>query len=499
MLGDVTLIRSIAILCALGSAPAALAGPVHQPAGANLTYGNVTHGQRVLSATSNPAAAAANVAGGAKSATGTVLSIGAGIEYGNLDEIFETIDELSAAFAPSDSGDGDSGGTGPDGDDPVPVNPKEPIDIGNIVDTLFPDFEKVVDSIATEVATRAAILALIAAEGHAKAYASADAPFVIGNEVLGGAWTFGVNWSGTAKAVGLAQPIAFNAEQALAELTAIYDASLPADGLPRLYDLSGDVNVFIDQATGNYGINFANDSSFLTKAAQTLEVSLGYSWLAQKTAKGSLFLGVEGNFYDLALSRVSVRFGDITDSEDVFDAIRDSDFEYDQGIGIDLGVLWAGPGYQVGATLNNLNEPKFEYPEIDLSNYSNSDIISFLQRDRTYTMERQLRLEGSYFTENRNWTFNIGLDANEIKDPVGDEFQWLTVSAGYATESWWVPGLRFGYRENLAGTRLRYFGVGATVFRILNIDLASTLDRVTINDEDLPRGLAASIGFDISF
>ena len=50
-------IQKLAII-ALGAAftLAANAGPVYQPPGANLTYGDVTHGQRVISAAGNPAA-----------------------------------------------------------------------------------------------------------------------------------------------------------------------------------------------------------------------------------------------------------------------------------------------------------------------------------------------------------------------------------------------------------------------------------------------------------
>jgi hypothetical protein len=484
-----SVIRLATALSALLLTIPASAEPVYQPPGANLTYGNVTHGQRILSTTSNPAAAAADVLrGGGKAASGTVVSVVAGIEYGNVQELFDTIDELSKGFEPTDPG----GGVGP-------VNPKEPIDIGKIIDTNFPNFREVVDEVAKEVATQAAILAIISAEGHGKAFVSADAPFVIGTEVLGGAWTFGVNWSGTSKVRGLGQPIVFDFDQVLEDIRNDYDPSLTPDGKPRLYDLSGDVNIFIDQATGNYGINFANDSLLLTKAAKTLELALGYSWLAKKTEKGNLFFGVEGKYYDLALSRLSVRFGDITDSEELFDSIRNSEFKNDQGFGFDFGTLWVGRNYQFGATLTNINEPKFEYPDVDLSPYTNQNAIEFLLRDKTYTMERQLKLEASYFTDNRRWTVNLGLDANDVEDPVGDDFQWFTLSAGYATDSWWLPGVRFGYRQNLAGTELKYLGVGVTAFKILNIDIASSLDTVTINGTKLPQGLIASIGFDISF
>ena len=62
---------------------AALAGPVYHPPGSNLTYGDVTHGQRVQSASSNPAAAAADRARREDGAIrGVIVSTSAGIEYG---------------------------------------------------------------------------------------------------------------------------------------------------------------------------------------------------------------------------------------------------------------------------------------------------------------------------------------------------------------------------------------------------------------------------------
>ena len=98
-----------AITCA--ASITALAGPVYMPPSANLVYGDVTHGQRILSASGNPAAAAVDVVrGGGKSVSGTVISGGAGLEYGNVQDLFDTIDELAKAFKPSNPG---TGGTPP--------------------------------------------------------------------------------------------------------------------------------------------------------------------------------------------------------------------------------------------------------------------------------------------------------------------------------------------------------------------------------------------------
>ena len=103
------------------------------------------------------------------------------------------------------------------------------------------------------------------------------------------------------------------------------------------------------------------------------------------------------------------------------------------------------------------------------------------------------------FSNSRQWSVHLGVDANPVADPMGDEFQWATLSAGFTTDSWWIPGGRFGYRKNLAGTQLGYLGFGLTAFKIVNIDIASALDTTVIDDRTLPRGLMGSIGFQIAW
>ena len=151
-------------------------GPVYQPPGANLTYGDVTHGQRVQSASSNPAAAAADLARApGKSTRGTLVSVAAGLEYGNVQDLFDFYDELTQAYEPGDPGDGgDAPGQNPDD------KPDGGIDLGEIWDSLDPDFQAAVKDVAREVATQTALLALIRKEGYGKAWVAADVPFVLG-------------------------------------------------------------------------------------------------------------------------------------------------------------------------------------------------------------------------------------------------------------------------------------------------------------------------------
>lgn len=115
------------------SAAAVVAGPVFQPPGTNLSFGDVTHGQRIQSASGNPAAAAADLARNAEVKTrGVVLSAAAGLEYGNVQNLFDFYDAVTGAYEPSDPRDGP-------GQDP-PNKPPRGINPGDIWDSLDPDF-----------------------------------------------------------------------------------------------------------------------------------------------------------------------------------------------------------------------------------------------------------------------------------------------------------------------------------------------------------------------
>jgi hypothetical protein len=478
-------IASSFLSCGLASAEA-----IYHPPGSNLTYGDVTHGQRVQSASSNPAAGAADLARGeSRGSRGLVFSAAAGLEYGNIENLFEFYNQVTSGYTPSDP---DSGG-GP-GQDPGD-KPDDGIDLGDIWDNLDPDTQAVLEAVGEEIAVQAAILSVIRNEGYGRAWLAADVPFQFGTEFLGGAWTFGANWSGNARAFGLTEDLQYDRDVARAALEEWLN-TLPFER-PEIIPLSDHVSLNVEADGSRLGLNLDNDSSIVTKSSQQLEFNVGYSDLALSSEHGNLFLGVEAHLYIMRLSRLSVRFGDITNSKELFDAVQNADFEEDTRVGFDIGALWVADNYQLGAQITNVNEPKFEFPDINLDPYSSEEIIDFLQQDQTYTMDRQVRLEGSIFTDDRRWSANIGLDVDSTIDPLGDEYQWLTLSAGYVNETWWAPNIRVGLRENLAGTRRRYASIGATLFNVVNLDLASAFDTVEIDGQDLPQGLMVSLGFQL--
>lgn len=486
------ILSAMASLLWLGTASA---GPVYQPPGSNLTFGDVTHGLRVQSASSNPAAAAADRARAqGVSNRGLVFSAAAGIEYGNVQELFDLYDEITGAYKPSQPGT-------PPGPGQTP-NPDNGIDIGRIIDELDPELRATIDAVAAELTAQAGILGIIAAEGYARAWVSADVPVVLNGNLWGGTWTTGVNWSGSSKALGATVPIEFDVDAALDELERALDDFL--NGLvpspPEEVQLSRDVLMNIDPASRNIIILLDTDSSLLTKATQTTELNLGYSREAWSNDSGSLFLGAEAKLYLMRLSRFSARFGDITDSEELFDAIDNANFRNDQGVGVDIGALWVANNYQLGVQWTNINEPEFKYPEIDVSPYRDARIVETILRDQIYTMDSQVKLEGSVFTSDRRWSAHLGIDADSARDALGDDYQWVTLSAAWTRpDSFWLPNLRFGWRQNLSGTELGYLSVGATMFRYVNIDISSALDTVKISGTELPQGLMGSIGFHINW
>ena len=267
---DIKSYKIITGCVALLSVVSVSAGPVYQPPGANLTYGDVTHGQRVQSASSNPAAAAADlVRGEGRGTRGTVISGAAGLEYGNVQDLFDFYDAVTRAYEPSDPGEG--GGPGQNPDD----KPDGGIDLGDVLDMLDPEYREALDAIAREVVVQTALLALIAVEGYGKAWLSADAPFLLGSEYLGGAWTFGVNWSGSAKAYGITEAIDFDRDAALDAIDGWVN-TLPIN---RPAQLPISDHIILTPKPGQNALFFAinNDSSLLTKSTQTTELNLGYS------------------------------------------------------------------------------------------------------------------------------------------------------------------------------------------------------------------------------
>jgi hypothetical protein len=480
----------ISIIGAVFVVGAAFAEPATELPATNLIYTDVDHSQQIQPDSENPALAAALQGSRDKSKRVRTLapSVGAGLEYGNIEDLFDFYNKVKTTWEPSEPGEPGDGL-------PTPENPTSGITLDDVLDMLDPEQTALLEALASEVAKQVALLALISVEGYGKVWASGDVPLGLDNDFLGGTWTMGLGWKATSKAFGLAEPIEFDLEAARVAITDWIN-TLPMDR-PTGFAISDDINLTPDPSNNSVIFSLNNDSSLVTKSARVTELKLGYSREAWEDQAGRLYLGAEARLLSMQLSRVAVRFGDISDSGELFQDIRNADYESDAGFSLDVGAIWLAENYQLGAQVRNLNRPEFLFPDVDLTPYQDDGVIGFLQSDKRYTMDRQLKLEASVFTADRRWTSHLRLDVDPVTDPMGDSYQWMTLSAGYNSGNWWLPNARVGLRRNLTGTELTYVGVGITAFKYLNIDIASALDTVKINGNSLPLGLMGSIGFQV--
>ncbi|MDF3823028.1 conjugal transfer protein TraF, partial [Leptospira sp. 96542] len=240
-----------------------------------------------------------------------------------------------------------------------------------------------------------------------------------------------------------------------------------------------------------------NDSTMLVKAALIKQLGLGYShnvWKSDLPAdswrSGGLTLGGRLKYYEVELGRTAVKLTDDGDAKDAFDS--DLDTVKSTGLGLDLGAQWTSRHYTLGAWVNNLNSPKFKFNKLDLSGYTDSKVRGELQAGETYTMKPQLQFAGALHSASQHWVLDLTADANAVQDPIGREYQWFAVNAGYVTNAFWIPGPRVGYRANLAGTQLSYVTAGLTWFGV-SLDLAYGLQKIEYDGKNYPQSVMLNL------
>lgn len=437
----------------------AQATPLYHPPGPNLTYGAVSNGQTIMSDITNPAAgAAALTKNGNQYRFGILSSIGAGVEFGKIDDLYNKIDTQADTFT-------------------IGV----PVDSADFTGTINAQVDSV-NSVLNEVGS---------SDAYAKGFASAHVPLmpiVVAHKALGGSLVLDINASGAVKVHSLTTDVVVDAAQLESDITG---------GGPGVYT-NGDVT--IDATTASPVLTIDNDSSVIAKAATTTELALGYSRSVMEIGGGTVYGGLRGRYHKVGLARATIRLGTLIDgAEQAFDDAMDEDFVTDSALGLDLGVLWVNDHFRLGATLANVNQPKFEFGDVsNIGSYTDPTVISKIRDTNSYTLEKQLTIEGAIYTKSQNWVISAAMDANAIEDALGDEYQWGTVSAAYATDTWFLPGIRVGLRQNLAGTKVKYLTGGLTLGPV-NLDVAYSPDSVTIDGESVPRGAIINLGLELSF
>lgn len=438
----------------------AFATPIYHPAGPNLTYGAVSNNQSIISNVTNPAAGAAVFTKeDSQYRFGILSSIGVGIEFGQVDNLYDQIDITQAQ-----------------------LNKAQQIPAASLYNADINVFQQNVADYINQngINTINDAMRSFQADGYVTGFSSFHVPltpFVISHKGLGGSFVIDANVSAIANMKFINDPVA--------DLTAGQIASI------MNYD------PVTQTVTYNLDGVIQSDSTLLVKSAAIAELGLGYSRPVLKSESGELMVGFRAKYYLVGLERTARRLLTIDGAENTFDASKD--YVESSGFGLDVGALWISNHYRVGAWVDNVNKPSFKFNDVDVTGYSDPVVTAELSKSETYQMDSQLHLESALYTESQNWVINVGLDANAIKDPIGAEYQWATVSAGYATDSWWIPGFRVGYRANMAGTELNYMTGGLTLFKSVTLDVAYSLDSVEVDGQKAPRSAIINLGMELSF
>lgn len=447
---------ALSMLCAN-----AFATPIYHPAGPNLTYGAVSNNQSIISNITNPAAGAAVFTKeDSQYRFGILSSIGAGYEFGQVDNLYTEIDKTQSQLQ----------------DD-------QQLDYAALCGSMTTtQCENAVagELNSTIIASINRVMNAVQADGYASGFFSGHVPLmplVISHKGLGGSFVLDANFSAKADMTFISDPIA--------DITGAQASQIILGG--SITD--GQLNYNLESLT--------TDSTLFVKAAAIAELGLGYSRPLLRADSGELMAGFRAKYYKVGLARAAQRLLAADGAENTFDASKD--YVYSSGFGIDLGALWISNHYRVGAWIDNINKPSFKFNDVDTTGYTDPTVIAKLSESATYEMDAQLHLEGALYTESQNWVINAGMDVNAIKDPVGSEYQWATLSAGYATDSWWIPGFRVGYRANMAGTELSYMTGGLTLFKSVTLDVAYGLDSVEVEGQKGPRSAMLNLGVELSF
>ena len=479
----------LAILTSLLCANA-YATPVYQPPGPNLTYGSSSNNQSIMSSIANPAAAAAVLKKEDSQYRFGIFSIGGGYELGDVNDLFNKIDSTKNTLTT-----------------PISSATLQGMYLTYQTCGATPACKSAFDaSIASSINTSSStatlnnvVMPALQKDGNATLYFDGHVPltpFVIAKKGWGGSIVLDANVSAIANISFIADPLNISIPTATAISNAV---------------IANPANFILP--------TIPNDSSILVKAAVVEEIGLGYSrslltreveypaegalatdkFSVSELRAGELTAGVRVKYYQVKLANDAQKQTQSTaGSQSTLKASKT--YSSKTGIGLDVGTLWTSKHYRAGAWINNLNSPSFKYNAIDVSTYTNPAVIAQINSDGTYKMKPQLQLEAAIFSASQNWVVNTGLDANAVKDPVGRDFQWFTLSAAYATNSWWIPGARLGYRSNLAGTKLGYVTGGLTLVKALSLDIAYSSKSVTDkNGKSIPRSAMINLGLQMTF
>ena len=426
----------------LGGAADALAGfQGHQP-GPVMTLGKTANPKTLLSLANNPAGAELLIADDESFRMGYWSSFGMGFELGGLDNVIDDIEELEDILENDNLGI----------DEAFEAEQK----FSALLPKMGDDF-----NIAWDVGVHIPLF-----------------PMAIRSDWLGGVVSLDLRTSVLADIRFLDKPL---------EVTSI----------------------------GNDEYEVTTESALYFKAGNLVTGTIGYGRKLWNPPVGEmLYGGVNLNAYYATLNKQVVSFqAAADDDDDISDIVSDELSENTvstTAVGLDLGFLWKFSNAQLGLTLTNINEPEFDYGTLgeDCSQYEGlretncnaslafTDEINLSEKA---VLNAQTTISGSIYTKERMFLLSAAYDVNSAYNLVGRESQMASAAISFFPDSYLIPALRISAQRNLVGSELTMVGLGTTLFGMMNIDLAASLESIEYEDEKMPRYIGFNIGFEEKF
>ncbi len=437
------LAKGVALTVCLGSAANAVAGfQGHQP-GPLMTLGKTSNPKTLLSLANNPAGAELLIAEDEDFRMGYWSSIGMGFELGDLDNVVKDVEDLEDILEDDNLG--------------IEEATEAAERFNELLPKLGEDF-----NIAWDMGVHIPLF-----------------PMAIRSEWLGGVVSLDLSTSVLADIRFLDKPV---------------EVSLADDG--------------------DYEVS--TESALYFKAANLVTGTIGYGrevW-QPPVMDSKLYAGVNINAYYATLNKQVVSFQAAADSDDDIGEIVSDELSENRvsttSVGVDLGLLWKFSNAQAGLTITNINEPEFDYGGLgdDCSQYEGLREINCnatkaftdeINLSEKAVLNAQTTISGSAYTKERMFLISGAYDLNSAYNLVGRESQMASAAVSYFPNSYFIPSLRLSAQRNLVGSELTTLGFGTTLFGVMNIDLAASLDTVEYDGQKLPRYIGFNIGFEEKF
>lgn len=267
---------------------------------------------------------------------------------------------------------------------------------------------------------------------------------------------------------------------------------------------------------------FSTATSLYIKSGIEKSVSVSYSKpLLEITderllGKPKLYGGITAKVVSLALSKQVSPLQQL-DGRDVGAVLKDeykTNLNESTNIGLDVGLVWDAGKYRVGLTLENLNSPSFDYGDIgtnceereeDTASRSNCEAATLFIQQRgeikaseSHKMHARTRVDGLYHF-NKQWFGTASLDLAKYNDIVGFENQWFHFATAYQFKNNFVPSLRAGFQQNLAGEKLASVTLGMSLLKYFSLDMEYGLDSTSIDGTSAPRRFGIALGVEERF